>query len=80
MNGASYEVTYNAFVRLNFEKTYESMLTTSIQPEDLLAGEVLWATTRALIYGISFFVVIAAFGLAPMPGALFAIAIVPPPI
>ena len=25
MNGASYEVTYNAFVRLNFEKTYESM-------------------------------------------------------
>jgi lipooligosaccharide transport system permease protein len=77
MNGASFEVTYNAFVRLNFEKTYESMLTTSIQPEDLLAGEVLWATTRALIYGVSFFIVIAAFGLAPMPGALLAIAIIP---
>ncbi len=71
------EVTYNAFVRLNFEKTYESMLTTSIQPEDLLAGEVLWAMTRSLIYGVSFFIVIAAFGLAPMPGSLLAIAIVP---
>ncbi|MEE8166131.1 MAG: ABC transporter permease, partial [Myxococcota bacterium] len=73
MNGASYEVTYNAFVRLNFEKTYESMLTTSVQPEDLLIGEVLWAMTRSLLYGLSFFVVIAAFGLAPMPGALLAI-------
>jgi lipooligosaccharide transport system permease protein len=77
MNGASYEVTYNAFVRLNFEKTYESMLTTSIQPEDLLAGEVLWAVTRSLIYGACFFLVIAAFGLAPMPAALLAIPIIP---
>ena len=77
MNGASYEVTYNAFVRLNFEKTYESMLTTSVQPEDLLVGEVLWAMTRSLIYGLSFFVVVAAFGLAPMPGALLTIPLVP---
>ena len=46
MNGASFEVTYNAFVRLNFEKTYESMLTTPIQPDDVLAGEILWAVTR----------------------------------
>ena len=77
MNGASYEVTYNAFVRLNFEKTYESMLTTSIQPQDLLLGEVLWAITRSLIYGASFYVVILAFGLAPMPSSLLVLAIIP---
>jgi len=77
MNGASYEVTYNAFVRLNFEKTYESMLTTSIQPEDLLGGEVLWAMTRSFIYGSSFFIVIAVVGLAPMPSALLALPLVP---
>jgi lipooligosaccharide transport system permease protein len=77
MNGASYEATYNVFVRLNFEKTYDSMLTTPVQPEDLLIGEVLWAVTRSVIYGVSFFIVIAAFGLAPMPGALLAIPLVP---
>jgi lipooligosaccharide transport system permease protein len=33
--------------------------------------------TRSLIYGFSFFVVVAAFGLAPMPGALLAIPLVP---
>jgi len=77
MNGASFEVTYNAFVRMNFEKTYESMLTTPIQPVDVLAGEVLWAVTRALIYGGCFFLVIVAMGLAPLPSALWAVPLIP---
>lgn len=77
MNGASFEVTYNTFVRLNYEKTYDSMLTTPIQPEDLLFGEVLWAVTRACIYGGCFFVVIAALGLAPLPFSLAALLLLP---
>ena len=60
MNGASFEVTYNIFVRLTFEKQYDAMLTTPIQPDDVLAGEMLWAVTRATIYGGCFFIVVAA--------------------
>jgi lipooligosaccharide transport system permease protein len=77
MNGASFEVTYNAFVRLNFEKTYESMLTTPIQPEDVLAGEILWALTRATIYGGAFLIVITAWGLVDPLRALLALPLVP---
>jgi lipooligosaccharide transport system permease protein len=77
MNGASFEVTYNAFVRLNFEKTYESMLTTPIQPEDVLAGEILWAMTRSTLYGGAFLIVIAAWGLVPPQNALLAFPLVP---
>jgi lipooligosaccharide transport system permease protein len=77
MNGASFEVTYNAFVRMNFEKTYASMLTTPIQPDDVLAGEVLWAMTRSAIYGSIFYVVVAAAGLAPLPASLWALPLVP---
>ncbi|MEB2344215.1 MAG: ABC transporter permease [Deltaproteobacteria bacterium] len=77
MNGASFEVTYNAFVRMNFEKTYAAMLTTPIQPDDVLAGEVLWAVTRATIYGGCFLIVLAALGLAPLPAALWALPILP---
>lgn len=77
MNGASFEVTYNIFVRLTFEKQYDAMLTTPIEPDDILAGEVLWAVTRACVYGGCFFVVIAAFGLAPLPRALLAIPVIP---
>ena len=77
MNGASFEVTYNIYVRMNFEKSYDAMLTTPIEPQDVLAGEVLWAMTRACIYGGSFFIVIVLFGLAPLPSALAAVPVIP---
>jgi lipooligosaccharide transport system permease protein len=70
MNGASFEVTYNVFVRMNFEKAYDAMLTTPIEPDDVLLGEVMWAMTRSTIYGGCFFVIVALFGLAPLPQSL----------
>ena len=77
MNGASFEVTYNTFVRMNYEKTYDAMLTTPIQPADILAGEVSWAVTRASIYGVCFFLVIVVAGLAPLPSALWVLPVIP---
>ncbi len=77
MNGASFEVTYNIFVRLNFEKQYDAMLTTPIQPDDVLAGEVLWAVSRAAIYGSCFLIVVALFGLAPLPSSVLALPVIP---
>ena len=77
MNGASYEATYNVFVRLNFEKTYDAMLTTPVEPDDVLFGEVLWALTRAAIYGGAFLAVAAVFGYVPLPRALTVLAVVP---
>jgi lipooligosaccharide transport system permease protein len=77
MNGASFEVTYNIFVRMTFEKAYDAMLTTPIEPDDVLAGETLWALTRSGIYGGCFFLAVAAWGLAPLPQALLAIPVIP---
>jgi lipooligosaccharide transport system permease protein len=77
MNGASFEVTYNIYVRMIYEKSYDAMLTTPIEPQDILVGEVLWAVTRACIYGGSFFLVLVVFGLAPLPAALLALPVIP---
>src|SRR5499433_4426767 len=77
MNGASFEVTYNIYVRLIFEKAYDAMMTTPIEPDDVLAGEVLWAITRSSIYGGCFFIVLALFGLAPLPSSLWVLLVIP---
>jgi len=77
MNGASFEVTYNIFVRMNFEKAYDAMLTTPIQPVDILAGEVLWAVTRSALYGCCFFAVLLVAGLAPWPYSFWVLPVVP---
>jgi len=77
MNGASFEVTYNVYVRLAFQKTYDAMLTTPVEPDDILIGEVLWAVTRACIYGGCFFLVVVLFGLASLPDALLILPVIP---
>src|SRR5574341_2352910 len=76
MNGASFEVTYNIYVRLHFEKAYDAMLTTPIEPDDVLAGEILWAITRGGIYGCCFFVVVTLAGLAPLPTAFWVLPVI----
>jgi lipooligosaccharide transport system permease protein len=77
MNGASFEVTYNVFVRLSFQKTYDAMLTTPIEPDDILVGEVLWAVTRACIYGGCFLAAVVFFRLVPLSNALLIIPLIP---
>jgi lipooligosaccharide transport system permease protein len=77
MNGASFEVTYNVFVRMNLEKAYDAMLTAPLEPDDVLAGEVLWALTRVLIYGGAFYLATVLFGYAPLPRSLLVVPVIP---
>ena len=69
MHGASFEVTY--------EKSYSVIVTTPVSPDDILIGEVLWAITRASIYGGGFFIVAGVFGLIPGVSALLAVLVIP---
>lgn len=63
MNGASMEGTYNFFVKLIYDKLYDQMIATPINENDIIWAEILWAMTRALIYGATFLLVAACFGL-----------------
>ena len=67
MNGASFETTYNMFVKMNFAKVYQAYLSTPVQLQDIAFGELLWAITRALIYGIAFLLILVGFTVAGYP-------------
>ena len=79
MNGASFAVTFNVFIRMVYEKTYDGVLTTPVNTEDILIGEVLWALTRSGLYGGGFFVVATLFGLVTLPQGLLAVLVIPLP-
>jgi len=70
MNGAVFEVTYNIFVKLQYAKLYDAVITTPLEPEDAAAGELAWAVTRSLMYGVTFVVVMAVLGYVRSPLAL----------
>ena len=63
MYGTSFEVTFNCFVKMQFGRIYEAVMSTPLSIEDIGLGELLWGTTRAAIYGIVFLGIAAAFGL-----------------
>jgi lipooligosaccharide transport system permease protein len=72
MFGASFEVTFNCFVKMQFGKVYDAAMATPLSIEDVGVGEILWGTTRAAIYGIVFLGIAAMFGVVHTPLALLA--------
>jgi lipooligosaccharide transport system permease protein len=65
MNGASFETTYNIFVKMHFGRTYHAITATPVNIEDAMLGEFFWAVTRGMVYGVAFAVVVGLFGLLP---------------
>jgi lipooligosaccharide transport system permease protein len=63
MFGTTFEVTFNAFVKMQFGKIYDAVMSTPLTIEDIGLGEILWGTTRSLIYGTVFISIAAMFGV-----------------
>jgi len=67
MNGAITESTFNFFFKLNYDKTFASILTTPMSPADISIGELAWALIRGMLYVLGFLVVITLLGLVRSP-------------
>jgi len=70
MQNAFFETTYNSFVRMYYQKTFDALLTTPLNLEEIILGEILWAATKSLIATVLMAFVLALFGLFDFPGAL----------
>lgn len=70
MWSASFELTYGAFTRLDRQKTYQAIMVTPVDVEDVVAGDIIWGATKASIGGAMVLVVTASIGVAQFPWAL----------
>jgi lipooligosaccharide transport system permease protein len=66
---------FNTFVRWQFQRTYDAMLATPLDVEELITAEILWISLRAGVYGLAPLIVGFAFGLSPEWGMLLVPAI-----
>ena len=73
MNGAIAEATFNFFFKLNYNRTFQSILATPLAVRDVAIGEIAWALIRGGLYALGFMAVITALGLVSSPLALLAI-------
>ena len=80
MFAASFESTFNTFVKLKIDKIYDAIITTPVNAEDVVGGEYLWAGTRAALYGTAFLAVLTVLGFAfdePLITSFWAVLIPP---
>ncbi len=69
MHNAFFETTYNSFVRMYYQKTFDALLATPLNLEEIILGEMLWAASKSLIAATLMTTVISVCGFFSFPGA-----------
>lgn len=62
MFAASFECTYGSFLRLHYQKTFQAMLAGPVTVRDIVAGDILYATFKSMLFGLVILVVISVLG------------------
>lgn len=75
MTTASFEGMYSVFTRLVPQRTYEALLATPLEVDDIVAGEMLWCATKSMISGTAILMVAALLGVVESWQALWIIPI-----
>ncbi len=73
MYSAKFESLWGAFGRLDTQKTWAGIMNTPTSIDDILAGEVVWAATKAAFTGAAILAVIWALDITRAPLSLLAI-------
>lgn len=73
MHTASFEGLFSVYTRMVPQRTYEAMLATPLTADDIVAGEMLWCATKAVINAAAILLVAALLGAVHSPLALWSV-------
>lgn len=76
MTTASFEGMYSVFTRMVPQRTYESILATPLDIDDILAGEMLWCASKSVLSGFAILLVASLLGVVDGWTALWVIPII----
>jgi lipooligosaccharide transport system permease protein len=72
---ASFESMFSGFSRMHGQRTWDAILYAPLLIDDVVAGEIMWAASKAWLTGSTILGVVLVFGLAEAP--LLALAALP---
>jgi lipooligosaccharide transport system permease protein len=73
MYSAFFECTYGSFVRMYYQKTFDAIISTPLNIDEVIFGEILWGSTRSVINASIMLLVVSAFKLVKLPDSIFII-------
>ncbi len=73
---ASFEGMYSAYTRMAVQQTWDAMLATPLDVQDVVVGEAAWAATKSLFSSLAILIVAALLGAVADWRALLALPVV----
>ncbi|WP_455283212.1 ABC transporter permease [[Eubacterium] cellulosolvens] len=73
MNSAFFESTFASFVRMYYQKTFDAIINTPLNIDEVIFGEILWASTKSMINASIILLVVSALQLVRLPESLLLI-------
>src|SRR6266851_6359904 len=64
---ASFESMFSGFSRMHGQKTWDAILYAPLTIDDVVAGETMWAASKAWLTGSTILAVVVVFGFAASP-------------
>jgi lipooligosaccharide transport system permease protein len=71
MMAASFEALYSAFSRMHVQRTWETLMHTPLNLDDIVLAEMLWAASKSLISGTAILIVLFLLGIGLHPTTWF---------
>jgi len=65
MNGAAYEATFGPYTRMVPQKTYDAIVVTPVNVNEVITGDILWAATKGVINSLIMLLVMLILNLIP---------------
>jgi lipooligosaccharide transport system permease protein len=62
INAVTFDMSYLLYIKLRELRSYDSVVTTPIEPQDIPIGELSWAVTRGVVFGSAFAAIVSLFG------------------
>lgn len=70
MYNSFFENTFGSFVRMYYQKTFDAMMATPLNAEEIITGEIVWGATKAVMGTVIMLAVISLFGLVSYPAGI----------
>lgn len=67
MFAPAFENSWGSYVRMAVRRIYDAMIVTPLSIEDVITGEILWGTTRAIMISVVILIILSAMGMVASP-------------
>lgn len=70
MYNSFFENTFGSFVRMYYQKTFDAMMATPLNAEEIITGEIVWGATKAAMGTMIMLAIISLFRLVSYPAGI----------